>query len=154
MEINKSRQFETTFSEEQIIAALHDLKDDFYVRWNFKKSKLTIRKKAILLAIGRVPIKVSIKGRLNLEENRTIINLSVETAMNVKEVFVFDIVTFLILFYIGMNMGAIIITLAAITLFSFIFSYFISTFSSAGEEIFFETLGVLTRTLELKELDL
>lgn len=148
--------FESTLNEEQIRAELKELCDVFHIRWNFTKNKFIIRERVCIPLAPRVPIIASVKGVIYRKKDKIMIDISLASAMGIKDILLFVIPSFFILLYAGTEMGVdlktILITLGAITCFTFAVFNIFSIFSEQGKDRYSEIVDSLIRSLQLREV--
>ena len=148
---------ETALTPQQISKKLEELKkelkDDYYIRCNKKRDKFVVRKK-LHGFLRRFPIRVYVKGNITETKKGTRISLSLSPGMSLKDLLIFTIPTFLIMFYTGKKMGANLfsvgIAFVIVTVLVFLLTHIVSEFTQIGKDLCEETFDMLKRQLDSK----
>lgn len=149
---------ETTLTPQQITRKLeelkHELKDDYSIMWNRKRDKFVARKK-LHGFLRKFPIRVYVKGNITETKKGTRISLSLSPGMSLKDLLIFTIPTFLIMFYTGKKMGESLFTISTVfvmvTISVFLLTYIESKFTQIGKDLCEETFDMLERQLCLNK---
>ena len=146
------RTIQTTLTRQQIVKKLeklkNELKDDYYIWYDKKRTEFIVRKK--LHGFSRkFPIRVYVKGNITRENDVTTISLSLSDTMNLKDLLIFAIPTFLIMLYTGKKMGESLLNITTafviVTVLIFLLTHIASKFTKIGKDLCEETIDMLER---------